>query len=497
MSDTRVHVPVISPAMAEVRRSFVPSIDGLWAAIAVVLPAAVTWFGTTPAIDLAYQVRAGNIMLNSHRVLDVDPFTFTVAGQEWLNQQWGAQVFLALIHGAGGWGAILFTSGVLVGTTAFFVYRSCRAVGASPRTACVLTVSGCLVALEILRAMRPQQFGCALFAACVWIVSTRRTAAWRIWLMPVLVVAWANLHGSFPLVFALLGLAWLRDRRANPRAARDLVVVTGLSGAATLVNPYGVRVWNYVADLSTHPVISERVSEWSPPSIRSPTGALFLISLLLVAVFLARRGTKTTWPSLLGLGVLAALSFLALRGVVWWALGAPVILAEIVHDGERRRAADRTRFNMAFAAVLTLLVALALPIGRGTDPRSGGPAELTVAPERLVSAARDAAPAGSRAFVSQITASWSEYSAPGFPVAVDSRIEIFPEAIWEDYLIVSNGREGWTNVLNGWNVSVLILDREQAAGLLEVIGAHPEWQLVERNDDGAVYVRPGPSVTPN
>ena len=140
-------------------RSLKPSLDGLWAAIAVLLPASVTLFGRTMAIDLAYQVRAGNIMLDTHRVLDVDTFTFTVAGQPWLNQQWGAQVVMALIHRAGGWGGVLLASGVLVGATAFFVYRSCRAVGASARTASLLTVAGCVVGLEILRAMRPQQFG--------------------------------------------------------------------------------------------------------------------------------------------------------------------------------------------------------------------------------------------------------------------------------------------------------------------------------------------------
>jgi hypothetical protein len=489
MSDTRVRPTITTATVDRARPSFVPSIDGLWAAIAVLLPTAVAWLGRTPAIDLAYQVRAGDIMLDSHRVLDVDPFTFTVAGQPWLNQQWGAQVLLALIHDAGGWGAILFASGLLVGTMAFFVYRACRAVGASPRTACLLTVGGCVVALEILRAMRPQQFGCVLFAACLWIVATRRSAGWRVWLVPVLVVVWVNLHGSFPLVFVVLVLAWLRDRVADPPTARRLALVTGLSALATFANPYGARVWGYVAELSTHPVISERVSEWSPPSIRTPTGALFVASLLIVAVFLARRGTKTPWLALLGLGVFAALSFLALRGVVWWALGAPVILAEIVHDGERRRTGDRSPLNVAFGAALVLLLLLALPIGRGLDPDSGGPAVLTVAPERLVAAARDAAPAGSRAFVSQITASWSEYSAPAFPVALDSRIEIFPEALWQDYLLVSNGGEGWTDLLDQWDVSVLILDHDQAAGLLDVMGAHPEWRLVDQNDDGAVYVR--------
>jgi hypothetical protein len=72
---------------------------------------------------------------------------------------------------------------------------------------------------------------------------------------------------------------------------------------------------------------------------------------------------------------------------------------------------------------------------------------------------------------------------------VDSRIELFPEAIWDDYFVVSTGQEGWTDVLDRWGVTVLILDARQAEGLLAVIDDHPEWRLVDQNDDGAAYVR--------
>lgn len=471
------------------RVAMVPSLDGLWAAIAVLLPAVVTLFGRTMAIDLAYQIRAGNIMLDTRHVLDVDTFTFTVSGQPWLNQQWGAQVLMALVHRTGGWGGILLASGVLVGVTAFFVYQSCRAVGAAPRTSCLLTVCGSVVGLEILDAMRPQQFGFVLFAACLWIVSTRRFIRGRLWLLPVLVVVWTNLHGSFPLVFVVIGLAWVRDRQDDPPAARRLLIAATLCAAATIVNPYGLRVWGYVADLSTHPVVSRRISEWGPPSIHTPTGIFFFVSLLAVALFLARRGMKTSWLSMLALGVYAVLSLLAIRGVVWWALAAPIVVADLLSDGARRRSPERTPLNLAFAAALGLLVATSLPFGRGTDPASGGPAVLTFAPEHLVASAREAAPAGSRAFVSQLTASWTEYSAPELPVAVDSRIEIFPASVWDDYFVVSTGQEGWREILSRWDVKILILHDEQASGLLGVIDDHPEWRLVIRNDDGAVYVR--------
>lgn len=66
-----------------------PSIDALWALVAVVLPVAGAFAGRIMAIDLAYQIRAGGIMLDTHQLLDVDTFTYTVTGRPWLNQQWG------------------------------------------------------------------------------------------------------------------------------------------------------------------------------------------------------------------------------------------------------------------------------------------------------------------------------------------------------------------------------------------------------------------------
>ncbi len=468
----------------------IPTIDGLWALIAVLLPVAGAFAARMMAIDLAYQIRAGGVMLDTHRLLDVDTFTYTVRGGTWLNQQWGAEVLLAAIHRAGGWSGVAIARGVLLGAIVLLLYRTCRAAGAAPRTAALLTLAGWLVGIEILPAMRPQLFGFVLFATTMWAIATRDASPRRLWLVPPLVVVWANVHGSFPLAFVLLGLAWLADRRSDPRGARRLVAIAAVTVPATLVNPFGIRVWSYVADLSTHPVVSRRIAEWGPPSVHTPTGLLFFASIFGVAVLVARSSRPVQWPALLTLGLFAVLGLLAIRGVVWWAMVAPVVVAGLVRDeAVRTPAASRPPLHAVAAAALVVLVVVTLPIARGTDPVTGGPAVLTYAPERLVAAARAAVPAGTSAFVSQLYASWSEFSAPALPVAVDARIEIFPEAVWDDYYLVSAGQEGWTDVLDRWDVDVLILEPNQASGLLEVLARHPEWRRVAQDADGSVYVR--------
>ena len=67
------------------------------------------------AIDLAYHVRAGELALRSGEVVRVDPFTFTVGGEPWLNQQWGAQVIFASAHRAWGWNAVALTYAAAIG----------------------------------------------------------------------------------------------------------------------------------------------------------------------------------------------------------------------------------------------------------------------------------------------------------------------------------------------------------------------------------------------
>ena len=78
----------------------------LWAFTSVALPVVASLEASMSSVDLAYQIRAGNLMLFTHHLLRHDTFTFTAAGRAWTDQQWGAQIAFALIWRAGGWAAL-------------------------------------------------------------------------------------------------------------------------------------------------------------------------------------------------------------------------------------------------------------------------------------------------------------------------------------------------------------------------------------------------------
>ena len=460
----------------------------VWIVIAVTTPLIVKFVSQVPTADLAYQIRAGEIMLRTHVILRTDVFTFTVPGKEWLNQQWGAQLLLTVTHRLGGWNAIALVGAALASIAFVFMFLACRRRGASTRTAALLSVAGFWVARQNL-AMRPQLIGVVLFSLTLWILAGRRASPRALWALPALMLIWVNVHGSFVLVPLLLGLAWLEDRVESPRTARTILAVGAATLVATLASPFGPGVWVYAAGIGTNSTIVRAVTEWSPPTIREYSGVVFFASALIVAGYLARRKERVGWAQLLWLASFLVLALPALRGVVWWGLVFPFVVAGLV---ARETDADEERGSPFMNTLLvTTIIAAAIvlmPIWRGPSP-TGDPAFLAQAPESLVDATEAGVPPGSRLFVSQTYASWFELELPSMPVFVDSRIELFPTSIWDDYIDISSARDGWQATLDRWDVDAVVINPDQDGTLISHIEDDPAWRLAFQDDSGYLFVR--------
>src|SRR3990170_3498612 len=86
----------------------------LWLALAVLLPGLTALLASLSAVDLAYHLRAGGEMLDGGGIPGADTYTFTVAGQPWLDQQWGGQVLLAAVWRLTGWTGLVILRSLLI-----------------------------------------------------------------------------------------------------------------------------------------------------------------------------------------------------------------------------------------------------------------------------------------------------------------------------------------------------------------------------------------------
>jgi hypothetical protein len=461
------------------------SLETVWVFMAIALPIIALLGPKLSTIDLAYQIRAGQIMLDSHRLLTKDVFTFTAAGTPWLNQQWGAQVIFAAVFRAGGWPLLISMRALLAGCIYSFVFLACRSCGLSPKKAAILTLGSLAVSFGGL-ILRPQLLGLTLFALVLWLLVKRVEHPSWTWAIPFVVFVWANVHGSFFLGPLLLGLAYLEDRYER-RPSRGAGIVALVSILAANLNPFGYRVWLYALGIPRNPVIANTIVEWRPPSVRSVLGFLFFLSAAAVYTLLARQGRRVPWPSLLTLVIFFFIGLFAVRGIFWWALVAPVVVASQLDSSPASSPANRglPALNWALVLIVVMIGAASLPWWRTAR---GDGRLLDHAPVALTEALRGV-PGEERMFNPQIWGSWFELALPERKAFVDPRIEVFNESIWHDYDAVSAASTSWQSILDRWSIQVVVASWRQQRQLIGALHNAHGWRLIYEDRDGAIFSR--------
>jgi len=468
------------------------SLSRLWLFLAVALPVLASLLASMSTVDLTYQLRAGAEIIATRSVPSSDSWTFTAAGQPWVDQQWGAQVVLAAVERIGSWTGLALVRALLTGVIFGALVVVARRRDLAARTTALLVLAAFVIAAPAL-ALRPQLLGMACFALVLLLVADRRANPRRLWLVPVVVAVWANLHGSFFLGPLVLGLAWLEDWHDHAPIAAHTLALCVVSALAACLTPFGPWVWAYAVGLSANSEVTARITEWQATTIRDVSGLAFFVSVAAVVVLVARRGRATPWPTLAWLAAFAAIGFYAQRGIAWWPLAAFVAVAgtlvPVVSRPERTEPTLMRRLHLVVAGALMLTAAALLPLWRPLDPGTRTPVGvLTEAPPGITAALRDVARPGDRILNPQVWGSWFEYAIPEAAYAVDSRIEVFPADIWRRYETIVAGAAGWEAELAAWDPRIVVVEAASASAAerFETLG----YALVHEDPEGLVMVRP-------
>src|SRR5215217_4142418 len=443
------------------------------------------------AVDLAYHLKVGQLMVAEHAVPRTDVLAWTTAGRPWLDQNWGAQLVLYGIWRLGGFPLLTIVGAALTVASWALVAAACRRRTANLRLIAGVVLAGYAVSAAAF-SVRPELFSLLLFAAELYLLEVARTRPRVALAIPLLTPLWANLHGAFVvgiglLVIEAVAAAWRRDRSGAVRYL--LVTVAGIAGL--LVNPWGVRVLGYAASLPTNQVVTRIVSEWGATNPRQLTGVLAVGALGLLVVALVRAPAPGRVPEqLLRMAVLGGLALWAVRGVAWFGLALPIALSALARERPPRPAAADRGTPAVSVLVLALLavalVASAPPLGRVLlGPRP----EMTFAP--VASADWLAAnPQPGRMLNFQPWGSYLELRlGPEVQASFDSRVELPPEELWDRYLAVFTGRWDAERLLDDWRIGYIVLSRRSTPVLAELLERSGRWRVAFASRDQRVYVR--------
>lgn len=456
-----------------------------WMWIAFLLPTLAVLLSLMQTEDLAYQVRAGSLMWSSHSVLRTDPFTFTVGGSPWHDQQWGAQLLLAGIHALGSWRALVIVRAIIVGAAVGVTYLRVRARSERSLNAALLTFVPFVVCMALPGsvAMRPQLLAVPFFVAACVLLARRHAHARGLWWLPFLGVAWANVHGSFVLLPLLCAIALIADLIDRTPGSRQLIVITLLVLVAGGLTPWGFGSYAYVLELARTPIVRDVIDEWKPIWDQGIAGVLFAVATVAMVGVLIRGRRRAGTEDLLAIAFFTALAVVSGRNLIWWFLTVPPALAPCLRSVGRET-------NWSRAATRFVVIAATAAVVAGAARVVATPAEqlLADAPLGITDAVRSSVGSGGRVF-SGWWGSWLEFAVPNGTQFVDARAEIFPTERWAEYFQISTAAPGWDASLDRWGVDVIVASRDHQAPLIAALNTDPRWRSVYADASGEVFVR--------
>jgi len=285
----------------------------------------IAWFAITSAetidltfggIDLGRHLKNGELLLSSKApggtasaILHTNYYSYVQSEVEFVNHHWLAGVlFFSIwkVAGFAGLNAFYILLGAL--TLALFLRVAQRAAGLA------LAATLALVLMPILRlraSVRPEIFTLLLSGAFFWLLwkHYEGSLGWRsLLVLPLLEALWVNLHIGFifgPIFIGAFLLEELLERPpkpenpgANPweskfyrekaRRAVRWSVLLGLTLAATLLNPSGIRGAIYPLTIWTNYGISV-IENQSIRFLESQNykGEFMLLKLTLLALYLS------------------------------------------------------------------------------------------------------------------------------------------------------------------------------------------------------------------
>lgn len=431
--------------------------------------------------DTYWHIGAGRWIIDHNLVPTADPFSFTARGRSWTAHEWLSEILMACAFTAGSWGALQLLF------------------------ACAVASTLLLVGLELKRSIRPLHAAAAMVLLFIFLqpslLPRPHVLAWPIlatWMLvllharerheapplgaALLMMLWANLHGSFVfglVVLPFFGIEALLGESDRLKVARGWGIFALASFVATLVNPSGIQALLFafqVSAMKTLPLINE----WRPSSLAKDP--LFFAMTAVGLLFLIAKRPRIALPRMLLIVLIFYLALTHARHQALFGLVSLLLVARSLGErGETRNSAPIERQPALIAAVVLpfLLIGvarLAIPIAHRDGP---------VYPARAIASV----PAGIRAMpVLNAYDFGGALILDGIAPFIDGRSDMYGDDFTAAAHRIERGdADLFDSAVNRWGIRWVILHPNE--GLVAVLDSNPSWRRSYTDKYAVVFVR--------
>lgn len=456
--------------------------------------------------DLGWHLRNGADVLRFGAPKG-DLYSYTMAGYPWVSHEWLTDVWMYLVSHYFGLVALSAIFATITVTAYLIAAKVAKTSWESVGVSVIITA---LVAMPIV-GIRPQMLTLLGLSAVLLVLFRWRDqpANRLIYWLPLIMLLWVNLHGSFAIglflmaTFGAIELIKYLFSRYRPKLTVgrslnlielwQLVGVGVLSFGATFINPYTWRIYDELFRTIFNEQVRQGINEWLPVTFSNPNSYNFIIYagfLALLLIFSWRRVDSTKiWIG----GIFLLLSISSWRNIPLFPLVTLPLLAEAIEVLSPKGVAYYLRSGW----VLILTLALTGYIGYRQYilivPLSlSEPAMATMQgyPYDAVQYLKQNQPPGNL-FNEYNWGGYLIWKLPEYKVFIDGRMAVWQtktQNVFGDYLAISKGGEEALKLLDKYDIDTALIytDRKLAPYLSSLPS---DWQLVYQDKIATIFIR--------
>ena len=448
--------------------------------------------------DLGFHLKYGKWITENHQVPLTDLSTYTVPGHDYVDMHWLFQVILYSVFLLAGYPGISIFICLLALALSLMIMIRNRLAGVPLAVTCLSLLAGFLI-IDPRIAPRPEMFSFIFLTGIVFILDSYALSQKNhLWLIPVIMLFWCNMHALFILglvIFAVCFLSsWLHERKADMKALPWLAV----SFLVCFINPYGFRGFSFPFELLTrfdpHNVYNQHIQEfmpfWAQP--RFVTGDylfMALVGLTLVLTAITLRARKV--HEIVLLTVFALLAFGSIRNVPLFVLIALPVVSREVGELNKRVAFFWEKTEIVFFILLIIIPILLIPRlitnAYYAENNSFNKTGMGINPLHQ--------PVGAAMFIRQHYpqtrilnsigyGGWLSWALPQ-PVFIDGRLEVMQESLYGEITKSWNG--GLPSLVSCYKPGLIIYNYLKYYPWTLQLKDMPGWRLVYLDEGAAIF----------
>jgi len=464
--------------------------------------------------DMWWHLRAGQETIAQRAPLLEDTFSFTRSGAPWVNHSWLSQVGMKVLFGCFAYYGL--TLGVALLAVGSLLVVLLQMEGPSILKAFLLIFAG-VVAAPVW-SPRPQTTSLLMLALVSYVLYLyKRRGNNRLWMLPVLMMVWSNLHGGYVLGFLCIGamlagevlnhlLGYKGDKVLSRKRWLVLLAWTVGSGLVVLINPNGIDMWLIPFQTVEVQVLQSLIAEWASPNFHdlTQTPLLWMTFALFIAAGLSDE--KLDGTDIVGVTGFGMMAFIARRNFGPFALVSLPVLSrhlwaafqqwreritlpkKVVEFVESRQAKEMVNTSTVQRTMNLLVIALFGLIAAGKVVGVSHPVLVEgylkqIYPVKALTWMQENDIQGN-VLNEYNWGGYMDWFLPEVPVFVDGRTDLYGDEVLGQWLNMVQGGEGWQEDLGDWQIDAVLLmpERPLAVELID-----QGWE-VEYADEKAIFL---------